>query len=266
MAKDIILISDESGFMMKSMVKNLGDNGFDAELIQPFMTKLASSMASEGGGAYMILMYAGDYVTASKDLLQMIRDLCENQRKMFCVIGYRSEINAVKEIIPEHLISCEIERPFAMNEMVDKLKAAMAAGVSASRKKSILLVDDDVVFLKTMQRWLSLRYEVTGVKSGTMAITYLANNTPDLILLDFEMPVLSGPQVMQTIRNETNCANVPIIFLTGRADKDSVMQVMALKPQGYILKSSTQSDIVKTVDNYFTQHQSKMNDKDVMLM
>ena len=46
MAKDIILISDESGFMMKSMAKNLGDNGFDAELIQPFMTKLASSMAS----------------------------------------------------------------------------------------------------------------------------------------------------------------------------------------------------------------------------
>lgn len=266
MANDILLMSGESGFMMKSIMRNLTDNGFDAELIDPSMTALASRMTSDEGSAFMILMYAGDFLNNSKELLSFIKDLCEQQGKMFCVIGYRRDFDKIKEVIPQHLISCEIERPFAMADLVEKIKKTMAAGVSASRKKLILMVDDDVVFLKTMERWLSINYEVVGVKSGTLAISYLATNTPDLILLDFEMPVLSGPQVMQTIRSETNCADVPIIFLTGKADKDSVMQVMALKPQGYILKSSTQADVVNTVDNYFAKHPTKNNDKDVMLM
>ena len=266
MANDILLISGESGFMMKSMVRNLTDNGFDVELIAPSMTTLASKVATDEGSAFMILMYAGDYLNTSRELLSFIKDLCEQQGKMFCVIGYQGDFIKIKETVPEHLISCEIKRPFAMADLVDKIKKSMAAGVSASRKKLILMVDDDVVFLKTMERWLSINYEVVGVKSGTLAISYLATNTPDLILLDFEMPVLSGPQVMQTIRAETNCTDVPIIFLTGKADKESVMQVMALKPQGYILKSSTQADVLNTVDKYFAKHPAKTNDKDVMLM
>ena len=266
MANDIILISEEEGFMMRSVVKNLHDNSIYAEIVEPYTRNLASKMFVDGCEAYMILLYAGDYIEKAEDLLLMIKELCESHDRMFCVIGYKDEFEIIKKTIPEHLISCEIERPFIMADLIKKIKETMSKGVKSSRKKSILLVDDSVTFLNMMQKWLSINYDVTTVKSGTQAITYLVNNIPDLILLDYDMPVLSGPQVMQTIRTESKCPDVPIIFLTGKSDRESVMEVMALKPQGYILKSGAQADILKTVDAYFENHPSKKGDQDVMLM
>ena len=267
MTNDVLIISDDMGFMMRSVLKNFNDNGFDAEIVEPSIPVLATKLASKGKKVYLIILYAGDYVEKTEELLVMIRDLCEVHGMMFCLIGYKDEIAVVKKTIPEHLISCEFERPFSMSDLMLEIKNAMAKGVSASRKKTILLVDDDVSFLAMMQKWLSIRYEVTVVKSGTLAISYLATNTPDLILLDYDMPVLSGSQVMQTIRTETNCTRVPIIFLTGKNDKDSVMKVMEMKPQGYILKSGTQEERIRMVDNYFAKHKpGTLNDNDVMLM
>ena len=89
------------------------------------------------------------------------------------------------------------------------------------------------------------------VSSGMNAITYLAKHTPDLILLDYEMPVASGPQILEMIRNETTTSNTPVIFLTGKGDKESVMSVVHLKPEGYILKSKTPDEIRMAVKDFF---------------
>jgi DNA-binding NarL/FixJ family response regulator len=83
------------------------------------------------------------------------------------------------------------------------------------------------------------------------AITYIANHTPDLILLDYDMPITPGPQVMEMIRSEHNAKEIPIIFLTGKSDKESVMRVMSLRPQGYLLKSLSKEEITEAVDNFF---------------
>ena len=56
---------------------------------------------------------------------------------------------------------------------------------------------------------------------------------------------------MEMIRSEPNSEGIPIIFLTGKSDKESVMSVMALKPQGYMLKSMPKEEILKTIDNFF---------------
>ena len=73
----------------------------------------------------------------------------------------------------------------------------------------------------------------------------------DLILLDYEMPITSGPQVMEMIKSEPNSNGIPIVFLTGRSDRESVMSVMKLKPQGYLLKTMDRSQIMKAVDGCF---------------
>jgi DNA-binding NarL/FixJ family response regulator len=65
------------------------------------------------------------------------------------------------------------------------------------------------------------------------------------------MPVTSGPQVLEMIRSEPNCANIPVIFLTGRNDRESVMSVMRLKPDGYLLKSQLRDAIITSVDRFF---------------
>lgn len=112
-------------------------------------------------------------------------------------------------------------------------------------------MDDDASFLKMVKDWLSSDYRVTIVSSGMQAITYIARNRPDLILLDYEMPVTSGPQVLEMIRSEVGTSSIPVFFLTGKGDKESVTKVLSLKPEGYILKSAGKNELFSQINDYF---------------
>lgn len=118
-------------------------------------------------------------------------------------------------------------------------------------RKNILVVDDDPIMLRSVKVWLEDSFEVTLVNSGEMAMEYLDKNTPDLILLDYKMPSMSGPNVLKAIRSNHRLAHIPVIFLTGRNDKESVIQVMQLKPEGYILKNKKPEEIKGAVADFF---------------
>ena len=66
--------------------------------------------------------------------------------------------------------------------------------------------------------------------------------------LDYEMPVCDGRQTLEMIRSEEEIADIPVVFLTSRGDAESVKNVMALKPKGYLLKSMPEADIKKYID------------------
>ena len=71
----------------------------------------------------------------------------------------------------------------------------------------------------------------------------------NLILLDYEMPIVDGPQVLQMLRQEPATANIPVVFLTGVGTREGVSRVMELKPDGYILKSTTRDDLLAFLDS-----------------
>ena len=94
-------------------------------------------------------------------------------------------------------------------------------------------------------------YQIATAKSGLSAIRCITLDRPDLILLDYEMPVCDGRQVLEMIRSEEDFADIPVIFLTGRVDKESVSKVMAFKPTGYLLKTLDPNEIKAKIDEYF---------------
>ncbi len=53
------------------------------------------------------------------------------------------------------------------------------------------------------------------------------------------------------IRSEKDFAKIPVFFLTGKVDKDSITKVMPLKPEGYLLKNQQPMEIKKNIDRYF---------------
>ena len=65
-----------------------------------------------------------------------------------------------------------------------------------------------------------------------------------MILLDYEMPVVDGAQVLQMLRQEPSTQNIPVIFLTGVGGKEQVERVLRLRPTGYILKSTTKEKLL----------------------
>ena len=247
MATKVLIISRDAAFMTDALANNLKKSGFETSIVEPEIKMIAKDR--EGTDIY--LLYAGNFVFEVSDVLVYLKDVCSEDEKMFCIIGHPYEIEEAKKSISAQLISAEFARPFDMKKLIFELEKLSAVNEERKKGKHILLVDDDLMFLKMMQEWLSTKYNVTISRSGMQAITYITNHTPDLILLDYDMPITPGTQVMEMIRSEPDSAKIPIIFLTGNSDKESVMKVMSLKPQGYLLKSMEKHQIMESIDNFF---------------
>lgn len=118
-------------------------------------------------------------------------------------------------------------------------------------KKRILVVDDSEFMRGRIAQLLEDNYEIAEADSSMSAIKKLVLSRPDLILLDYEMPVCDGKQALEMIRADKDMADIPVIFLTGRRDKKTVHDVMGLKPKGYLLKDMPDEDIKKSIDSFF---------------
>ena len=68
------------------------------------------------------------------------------------------------------------------------------------------------------------------------------------------MPVTNGPQVLEMLRSDPDTRSIPVMFLTGKSDKESVMQVLALKPEGYFLKSIKREELLEKLQEFFILH------------
>ena len=139
----------------------------------------------------------------------------------------------------------------AMSAVTQYLNQSRAEKEAASHRKKVLIVDDSAFILKTMQNVLCNDYEVLTVTSGMAAIRGITLDRPDLILLDYEMPVCKGNQVLEMIRSEEDFADIPVIFLTSRVDKERIQKVLELKPNGYLSKSLSPEAVKKEVDHFF---------------
>ena len=115
-------------------------------------------------------------------------------------------------------------------------------------RKHILVVDDDSQQLLHIKDQLKEFYEVTLVPSGEAALKFLAKHTVDLVLLDYLMPVINGPEVLENMRMMPELEHIPVVFLTGVTEKDTVVKTLVeLKPQGYIVKPSKKSELVAKI-------------------
>ena len=132
---------------------------------------------------------------------------------------------------------------------------------TGNRKKKILVVDDSGLMRKIMQDMLNREYEVLTADSGTSAIRNITLVRPDLVLLDYEMPVCNGKQVLEMIRSEKDFTNIPVIFLTNKVDRESVKKALSLKPEGYLSKSLPLESVKREIDHFFEKNviQNKSN-------
>lgn len=114
-------------------------------------------------------------------------------------------------------------------------------------RKSILVVDDDVRMLNVIKLYLEDLYDVTVVPSGKLALKFLEKKHADLVLLDYLMPEMDGPKVLEQMRTSSFATSVPVLFLTGVNDKDMVMKTLDLNPNGYLLKPASREIILERV-------------------
>lgn len=116
-------------------------------------------------------------------------------------------------------------------------------------KKRILIVDDSAVTLRSVKALLDREYTVAVATSGERAIKEMKKNPPDLVLLDYEMPVCDGKETFEMIRQDEQIRDIPVVFLTAVADKMHIASVLQLNPAGYLLKPPNTEILKETISS-----------------
>lgn len=153
------------------------------------------------------------------------------------------------EAITEHIHKCLVALDHQREEL-KRMKEEQAQKEEQNRRKHVLVIDDDPLMLKLIKEYLHDDYDVATAISGKIAYKFLESRKTDMILLDYEMPVENGPQVMEKLRENPELASVPILFLTGTTDAEKVKDALSHKPQGYMLKPIDQEKLVNNVKKF----------------
>ncbi|MCR5655755.1 MAG: response regulator [Lachnospiraceae bacterium] len=247
MVNRVLLIRSEQTFMTNALVSNMKNANFEVREVG-FSIKEIEAKYRE---SELLLLYADEELESDQSVPVYLKDLCQEENCLLIVIGNKNDLKFIATIIPPHLLLDVVERPIDMGFFIERITNLMDEEHSENRKKSILLVDDDVSCLQLLRGWLKDDYRVGMARSGMQAITWLARHHVDLILLDYEMPVTTGAQIYEMLKSEPYSENIPVMFLTGKRDKDVIMEVMSLKPAGYLLKSITRHNLLLSLENFF---------------
>ncbi len=168
------------------------------------------------------------------------------------VVGEDRDHAAIAKAIPDLRGSIWVDRPLDMDKFMQIVQDPKTR--EAVKERSILIVDDDPTYARMIREWLKESYRVSVVTAGMQAITFLMKNEVDLILLDYEMPVVDGPQVLEMLRSEPTTEFIPVVFLTGVKTKEGVSRAAALKPEGYLLKSTPKETLMHFLQDFFIMH------------
>lgn len=246
-SKKILLVRNEQTFLVNAIKNALNAAKF---LVDEAAYSLAD-LSAKARDANLILLYTDNELEEHRDAMVYLKDLSMEDNIVMMVIGNKDAFDFVHQYIPKEDVAYEIERPLDMADLVQKAQIVTDDEYEFQRRKSILIVDDDLTFLQMIREWLKDTYRVGMANSGTQAVAWLATNKADLVLLDYDMPVLDGPKVLEMLKSESFSSSTPVMFLTGKNDKESVTNVIALKPADYLLKTISKDKLLSTLDAFF---------------
>jgi sigma-B regulation protein RsbU (phosphoserine phosphatase) len=118
-----------------------------------------------------------------------------------------------------------------------------------SAERTVLVVDDAAEIRLLMKAFLSKAgYRVLLAEHGRAALDVLISDHPDLILVDFMMPGMDGPEVVAAIRGIDHCREVPILMLTASQDSDHIDSAFAAGANDYMTKPVERRIVMARVD------------------
>jgi putative two-component system response regulator len=116
------------------------------------------------------------------------------------------------------------------------------------KNSTIYVVDDNFTNLEVVKSSLPKTYEVFLIQSAEKLFKLLARKEPDLILLDIDMPEMTGFEALRVLKDNPEAASIPVIFLSGRTDVESLKTGLDLGAVDYIIKPVLPKLLQKSVE------------------
>lgn len=121
--------------------------------------------------------------------------------------------------------------------------------------KKILIVEDNDLNLKLFRDLLEANgYATYETKEGIEAISLTRNIQPDLIIMDIQLPEISGLDVTRKIKADRDIAHIPVVAVTAFAMKDDEEKIMAAGCEAYLSKPIAIDDFLSTIRRFLEPH------------
>jgi diguanylate cyclase (GGDEF)-like protein len=104
------------------------------------------------------------------------------------------------------------------------------------RREKILIIDDDPDILDVLELTLSDHYTVISASNGKEGLDLVPLKNPDLVITDYMMPVMNGPQFVRELRKDVLMRHLPVIMLTGKGDTKDMVTGIEAGADDYLIK------------------------------
>src|SRR3990167_4324415 len=113
----------------------------------------------------------------------------------------------------------------------------------------VLIIDDDIVVRKSLAKSLSIHYQILSAVNGEQGIEMVAQEQPDIVLLDVEMPGMNGYEVCDKLKHNSSTQDIPVIFLSSRSNLRERMLGYEMGGTDYIVKPCDTEELLDSYDS-----------------
>jgi chemosensory pili system protein ChpA (sensor histidine kinase/response regulator) len=169
------------------------------------------------------------------------------------VLGTGEVVLIINPVQLAQRIDTEAEAPMVVKTM--QAARAAAASVAASGPPLVMIVDDSLTVRKITSRLLTREgFEVITAKDGLDALQMLGERTPDVILLDIEMPRMDGFEFAKTVKGDARVSHIPIIMITSRTAEKHRNRAQELGIEVYLGKPYQEEELLRHLREVLVLH------------
>lgn len=151
-----------------------------------------------------------------------------------------------------------LAKPVSKEMVTQKVAEVYQAKEKHDNKKTVLMIDDDMSYLKQLNNFLQDSYNVVMINSAKLALNYLLTHTPDIIILDYQMPLYNGANVMNMIQKNTEVSQIPIILLSGALNREVLKECYAYNPAAYLAKPVSKEVLIENIEQALATRQEEL--------
>lgn len=171
----------------------------------------------------------------------------------------------------QNLKSSSMQAPFGsadkslqeLQQWIDALKSELEAPLQAARelvakserrRPRILVVDDDEIMRKLLKKILGAQnYDADAAPNAFSALKLIQTQTPDLILMDVQMPNIDGVELTRRLKAIEAFSKIPILMLTGRGEREIILNSRAAGAADFIVKPFERDILIQKLNRYLHQ-------------
>ena len=239
------LIVDSDQVLTEALIRKASVLNIQARVV----TTLEAAQQALAQQSPSLIMLDPDCATSLEDGLDFLRSLSQTHPQLHVIVASAQDTLSDRVKILRSSGGCTfLQKPTAPSQILETVNHRLMR--PAILEPKIIALDDDPLVLQCLDQLLSpWGFQLTLLSNPAHFWRALEQTSPDLLILDIEMPELNGLELCEVIRSDPQLSQIPILFLTAHTDPEIVRQVFEAGGDDYVSKPMVGSELVSRILN-----------------